>query len=62
MHNIKLFLLLLYFLALVVRYLTRRYIGDYDAELERVYTHTCSVDNELMCFEILDSASHSRVS
>ncbi|XP_069995219.1 ras-related and estrogen-regulated growth inhibitor isoform X1 [Penaeus vannamei] len=45
--------------ALVVRYITRRYIGEYDPSLERVYPHTAVVDSETLAFEILDSAGHS---
>uniref|UniRef100_T1JBH0 small monomeric GTPase n=1 Tax=Strigamia maritima TaxID=126957 RepID=T1JBH0_STRMM len=42
--------------ALVVRFVTRRFIGDYDPNLERVYTHQAPVNTESVAFEILDSA------
>ncbi|XP_066989795.1 ras-related and estrogen-regulated growth inhibitor isoform X2 [Macrobrachium rosenbergii] len=45
--------------ALVVRYITRRYIGEYDPSLERIYPHTALVDSESLALEILDSAGHS---
>lgn len=42
--------------ALTVRFITRRFIGDYDPTLEKIYTHKTCVDGELITFEILDSA------
>ncbi|KAG7168345.1 Ras-related and estrogen-regulated growth inhibitor-like 1 [Homarus americanus] len=48
--------------ALVVRYITRRYIGEYDPCLERVYPHTAVIDTETLALEILDSAGQSHVS
>ncbi|XP_071551781.1 ras-related and estrogen-regulated growth inhibitor-like isoform X1 [Panulirus ornatus] len=45
--------------ALVVRYITRRYIGEYDPCLERVYPHTAAVDGETLALEILDPAGQS---
>ncbi|XP_045124401.1 ras-related and estrogen-regulated growth inhibitor-like isoform X1 [Portunus trituberculatus] len=45
--------------ALIVRYITRRYIGEYDSCLERVYSHTAIVDADTLALEILDSAGQS---
>uniref|UniRef100_A0A1B6E4F6 small monomeric GTPase n=1 Tax=Clastoptera arizonana TaxID=38151 RepID=A0A1B6E4F6_9HEMI len=42
--------------ALVVRFITRRYIGEYDPTLEKVYTFHTVIDNEMVYFEILDTA------
>lgn len=42
--------------ALVVRFITRRYIGEYDPNLEKVYTFHTVMDNEMVYFEILDTA------
>lgn len=41
---------------MVVRFITRRFIEEYDPNLERVYTFNTLVDNELVLFEILDAA------
>nr|CAD7427606.1 unnamed protein product [Timema monikensis] len=43
-------------IALVVRFITRRYIGEYDPNLEKVYTFHTVMDNEMVFFEILDTA------
>lgn len=40
---------------MVVRFITCRFIGDYDST-ERVYTFSTTVDNETVNFEILDAA------
>ncbi|XP_076324358.1 uncharacterized protein LOC143232616 isoform X2 [Tachypleus tridentatus] len=46
--------------ALTVRFITKRFIGDYDPTLEDVYTHETAVNNnEAVIFHILDSAGHS---
>ncbi|CAD7079832.1 unnamed protein product [Hermetia illucens] len=42
--------------AMVVRFITRRFIGEYDPNLEKVYTFNTVIDNELVPFEILDAA------
>ncbi|XP_060526857.1 ras-related and estrogen-regulated growth inhibitor [Cylas formicarius] len=42
--------------AMVVRFITRRYIGEYDPTLEKVYTFHTVIDNEMVYFEILDTA------
>ncbi|XP_075228832.1 ras-related and estrogen-regulated growth inhibitor isoform X1 [Lycorma delicatula] len=41
--------------ALTVRFLTRRYIGEYDHQAETRYKHEVLVDGEPVLFEILDS-------
>ncbi|KAL4708800.1 hypothetical protein ACJJTC_011764 [Scirpophaga incertulas] len=48
--------------ALVVRFITRRFIGEYDPTLEKVYTFQTVIDNEMVYFEILDSAGDSHES
>ena len=50
------------FLAMVVRFITRRYIGEYDPTLEKVYTFHTVMDNEMVYFDILDSAGQTNVS
>lgn len=50
------------FSALVVRFITRRYIGEYDPSLEKIYSYQTIIDNETVYFEILDSAGDSHVS
>ncbi|XP_059486495.1 ras-related and estrogen-regulated growth inhibitor isoform X2 [Neocloeon triangulifer] len=42
--------------ALVVRFITRRFIGEYDPTLEKMYTFNPTVDNEVIPLEILDTA------
>ncbi|XP_061171633.1 ras-related and estrogen-regulated growth inhibitor-like [Saccostrea echinata] len=42
--------------ALVVRFLTRRFIWEYDPTLECTYKHVATVDDELVNMEILDTA------
>lgn len=41
--------------ALVVRYLTKRFIWEYDSTLECTYIHQTTVDDETTTLEILDS-------
>ncbi|XP_059060025.1 ras-like protein 2 [Achroia grisella] len=48
--------------ALVVRFITRRFIGDYDPNLEKTYSFHTVIDNEMVYFEILDSAGDSNQS
>lgn len=50
------------FAALVVRFITRRFIGEYDPNLEQVYTHSTIMNDEAVLFEILDAAGHLNVS
>ncbi|RZF38833.1 hypothetical protein LSTR_LSTR000536 [Laodelphax striatellus] len=42
--------------ALVVRFITRRFIGEYDPTLEKCYTFHTLIDSEMVYFEILDTA------
>ena len=42
--------------ALVVRYLTRRFIWEYDPTLEFTYKQQPLIDDELSSLEILDTA------
>ncbi|XP_063232531.1 ras-related and estrogen-regulated growth inhibitor [Bacillus rossius redtenbacheri] len=42
--------------ALVVRFITRRYIGEYDPTLEKMYSFHTVMDSEMVFFEILDTA------
>uniref|UniRef100_A0A8B9G5Z7 small monomeric GTPase n=1 Tax=Amazona collaria TaxID=241587 RepID=A0A8B9G5Z7_9PSIT len=44
------------FHALTVRFITRRFIGDYDPTLEMIYRHVAVIDGEMVHFEILDTA------
>lgn len=46
---------------MVVRFITRRYIGEYDPNLEQVYTHSAIMNDEAVLFEILDAAGHLNV-
>lgn len=48
--------------ALIVRFITKRFIGEYDSNLEKIYPLTMIVDNELVQFEILDAAGYINVS
>lgn len=40
---------------MVVRFITKRFIGEYDST-ERTYKYNAVIDNENVNFEILDSA------
>lgn len=51
-----------FFSAMVVRFITRRYIGEYDPTLEKIYTYQTVIDNEMVYFEILDTAGQPHVS
>lgn len=46
---------------MVVRFITKRFIGEYDPNLEKVYTFNTLIDNELVLFEILDAAGQPNV-
>uniref|UniRef100_A0A6A7G2W2 small monomeric GTPase n=2 Tax=Hirondellea gigas TaxID=1518452 RepID=A0A6A7G2W2_9CRUS len=46
--------------AIVVRYLTRRYIGEYAPKLEKVYQHTTELAGSQVTLEILDSAGDEK--
>lgn len=50
------------FSAMVVRFITRRYIGEYDPSLEKIYTYQTVIDNEMVYLEILDTAGQPHVS
>lgn len=50
------------FAAMVVRFITRRYIGEYDPTLEKIYTFHTVIDNEMVYFDILDTAGQPNVS
>lgn len=43
--------------ALTVRFLTRRFIGDYDPLLEKIYTCNRCQDGESIIWEVLDTAA-----
>ncbi|CAH1974910.1 unnamed protein product [Acanthoscelides obtectus] len=47
--------------ALVVRFITRRYIGEYDPTLEKIYTFHTVLDDEMVSFDILDTAGQPHV-
>lgn len=47
---------------MVVRFITKRFIGEYDPNLEKVYTFHTVVDTGLVQFEILDAAGQPNVS
>lgn len=47
--------------AMVVRFITRRYIGEYDPSLEKVYSFQTIIDNEMVYFDILDTAGQPEV-
>ncbi|XP_077999826.1 ras-related and estrogen-regulated growth inhibitor-like [Glandiceps talaboti] len=42
--------------AIVVRYLTKRFIGDYDPNLESVYTQAVKIDEQAITIQLLDTA------
>ncbi|KAG9266506.1 ras-related and estrogen-regulated growth inhibitor [Astyanax mexicanus] len=42
--------------ALAVRFITKRFIGEYDPTLETIYRHEATVGGEAVVFEILDTA------
>jgi len=44
--------------ALLVRFVTKKFIGDYDPNLEKMYTHQVSMESEMVNFEILDTAGY----
>ncbi|KAK3097611.1 hypothetical protein FSP39_011383 [Pinctada imbricata] len=45
--------------ALSVRFLTKRFIGEYDQSAESKYKYTTNVDGETMIFEVLDTVSEN---
>ncbi|KAG7473624.1 hypothetical protein MATL_G00097830 [Megalops atlanticus] len=42
--------------AMTVRFITKRFIGEYDPTLETIYRHEMSIGGEVVHFEILDTA------
>lgn len=52
----------LFIAAMVVRFITRRFIGEYDPNFEKVYTFSTIIDDEMVLFEILDAAGQLNVS
>ncbi|XP_066504010.1 ras-related and estrogen-regulated growth inhibitor-like [Hoplias malabaricus] len=42
--------------ALAVRFITKRFIGEYDPTLETIYRHEVTIGGEAVIFEILDTA------
>ncbi|XP_030056994.1 ras-related and estrogen-regulated growth inhibitor isoform X1 [Microcaecilia unicolor] len=42
--------------AMTVRFITKRFIGEYDPTLEMIYRHSAVIDGEVVHFEILDTA------
>lgn len=53
------FLLFLYRIALTVRYLTRRYIGEYRSKTDLLYRQTISLDSGLLDVEIVDISTET---
>ncbi|KAK3739828.1 hypothetical protein QZH41_009081 [Actinostola sp. cb2023] len=41
--------------AMTVRFLTKRYIGEYDPNIGSIYRHSIQMDQETVNVEILDS-------
>lgn len=48
--------------ALTVRFITRRFIGDYDPDLEKVYACSRCIDGESVTLELLDTAAQEEKS
>ncbi|NXA37670.1 RERG inhibitor, partial [Eudromia elegans] len=42
--------------ALTVRFITRRFIGDYDPTLEMIYRHVALIEGDPVPLEVLDTA------
>ena len=55
-------LLMFLFSALIVRYMTRRFIVDYSPEISKIYQHQTVMDQEEVSMEIWDTAGHFQVS
>jgi len=51
-----------HFTALVVRFITKRFIGEYDPTLEKIYTFHTILNDDMVNFEILDTAGATQVS
>ncbi|KAK6170787.1 hypothetical protein SNE40_019092 [Patella caerulea] len=41
--------------ALIVRYLTKRFIGDYDPEMDDIFKHTTTIDGKQVTIHIMDT-------
>ncbi|XP_031575340.1 ras-related and estrogen-regulated growth inhibitor-like [Actinia tenebrosa] len=48
--------------ALIVRYLTRRYIHEYDKTLESTYRHHLQIENEFIYLDLMDTAGENNQS
>jgi len=46
---------------MVVRFITRRFIGEYDPNLEKIYTCQTTLDKEPIQFDILDATGQLQV-
>ncbi|XP_071943594.1 ras-related and estrogen-regulated growth inhibitor-like [Antedon mediterranea] len=46
--------------AIVVRYLTHRFIGDYDPQLESVYSHMTKIDDQSILLKLWDTAGENQ--
>ncbi|XP_055682708.1 ras-related and estrogen-regulated growth inhibitor isoform X1 [Lutzomyia longipalpis] len=44
--------------AMVVRFITKRFIGSYDSSDEKIYSYTTVIDNEIVAFDIADRPGH----
>ncbi|XP_012674390.1 ras-related and estrogen-regulated growth inhibitor-like [Clupea harengus] len=42
--------------AMAVRFITKRFIGEYDPTLETIYRHEVAINGDVVHFEILDTA------
>lgn len=47
--------------AIVVRFLTKRFIWEYDPTLESTYRHQATIDDEVISMEILDTAGQEDI-
>ncbi|GAB0099301.1 ras-like protein [Sergentomyia squamirostris] len=43
---------------MVVRFITKRFIGSYDSSDEKIYSYTTVIDNEIVAFDIADRPGH----
>ncbi|KAL5010125.1 hypothetical protein ScPMuIL_012430 [Solemya velum] len=48
--------------ALTVRYITKRFIGDYDPDMEAIYSHICLVDGKQFNLQIMDTGWQTETS
>ncbi|ESO89345.1 hypothetical protein LOTGIDRAFT_75364, partial [Lottia gigantea] len=47
--------------ALIVRYLTRRFIGDYDPEMNGIFKHNTVIDGKQVAIHIMDTVWNDNV-